>query len=102
MMENMLQSCPKGESHKNHIEHIAVKRWIPIMKRQDWSDTTKLPSLYKRVMNDITTFQENHKPTNETFAYKISNLYMNLCCVKPEIWKQIQFLHIGYFPNMKW
>jgi hypothetical protein len=101
-METMLHSCPQDELHKKHTEHIAIRRWIPVHKRQDWSDTAKLPGLYKEVMKDITTFEKSHTIPGSGFAYRLSDLFMNLCCVKPEIWKQIQFLHIGFFPNMKW
>jgi hypothetical protein len=98
MVENLLQSCPSNELHKNHTEHIAVKRWVPIYKRQDWSDS-KLPSLYKRIMHDILTFEKSH--SSNSFAYNIS-LQFTKFCVKPEIWKQIQFAHISFFPKMKW
>lgn len=77
---------------------ITVKRWITIYKRQDWSDS-KLLGLYKRIMQDVTTFEQNH--IQERYAYQISLSYMNLC-ENPEIWKQVQFAHIALFPDMKW
>jgi hypothetical protein len=101
MVETMLQSCPSSDHHKNHTEHIAVKRWVPIYKRQDWSDS-KLPSLYKRIMHDILAFEKSHVPrASSNLAYDIS-LQFTKFCVKPEIWKQIQFAHISFFPKMKW
>jgi hypothetical protein len=99
MMETMLHACPEGDQHKNHSEHIAVKRWIPIYKRQDWSDPTKLLALYKTIMQDVVTFEKNH--SKKGYAYKLSLIFMDLC-VRPEIWKQIQFAHINLFPNQNW
>lgn len=97
----MLRSCKEGESHKNHKEHIAVKRWIPIYKRQDLSDSM-LPNLYKDIMNDVLQFEKTHIiNSNQHFAHNISLQFLKLY-VKPEVWKQIQFDHIRFFPNMNW
>lgn len=97
----MLHSCPEGESHKNHTDHITIKRWIPIYKRQDWSDS-KLLSLYKHIMNDVLQFEKTHTTIIiKNYAYNISLQFLNLY-VKPEVWKQIQFAHISFFPNMNW
>ncbi|RCI05330.1 hypothetical protein CU098_005068 [Rhizopus stolonifer] len=100
IMEDMLHSCSDGEVHKNHTEHIAVKRWIPIYKRQDWSDSN-LTTLYKRMMKDILTFEKNHILNNQqyNFAYNISLQFTSVCS-RPEVWKQIQFAHISFFPQM--
>lgn len=100
MVDSMLQACPLNELHKNHTEHIAVKRWIPIYKRQDWNDS-KLPILYKRIMHDILAFEKSHLPYASSLAWDIS-LQFTKFCVKPEIWKQIQFAHISFFPKMQW
>ncbi|KAI9487483.1 MAG: hypothetical protein EXX96DRAFT_475582 [Benjaminiella poitrasii] len=100
LMETMLNACPKGEEHKNHPDHISIKRWIPVYKRQDWSDSNKLPSLYKHIMSDVLEFEKKHGSRNkQNFSYNISLQFINFC-VKPEIWKQIQFAHISFFPNM--
>ncbi|GAA5796841.1 hypothetical protein HPULCUR_002219 [Helicostylum pulchrum] len=98
LMENMLQTCEEGEEHKNHTEHISVKRWLSINKRQDWSDT-KLPTHYKQIMNNVITFESKHAKFPR-FAYQISIEYLNLC-ENPEIWKQLQFAHIRLFRDMK-
>lgn len=95
----MLQTCEEGEQHKNHSEHIAVKRWLSINKRQDWSDT-KLPILYKQIMGNVVTFESNHAKFPR-FSRQISIEYLNLC-ENPEIWKQLQFAHIRLFRDMKW
>lgn len=101
MMENMLHSCIDGETHKNHREHIAIKRWIPIYKRQDLSDSM-LPTFYKNIMNDVLLFEKRHiRNKDQKFAYNISLQFLNLR-IKPEVWKQIQFAHISFFPNMNW
>lgn len=97
----MLHACPKGERHKNHTEHIAVKRWITIYKRQDWSDSKLLSLLYKRIMQDVLVFEKNHHQKKDRFALQISLAYMDLC-ENPDIWKQVQFAHIALFPDMKW
>lgn len=102
-MEKLLQDCPEGD-HKNHTEHIAVKRWIPVYKRHDWSDSDLL-EIYKRILSDVATFERSHSPkttsNTENYAKQISIHFLNLC-TKPEIWKQIQFAHINFFPNMTW
>ncbi|KAI7906419.1 uncharacterized protein BX663DRAFT_496350 [Cokeromyces recurvatus] len=99
LMETMLNNCPKAEKHKNHPEHISIKRWIPIYKRQDCSDN-KLLVLYKHIMKDVLEFEKNHNSrSNQNYAYNISLQFINFC-VKPEIWKQIQFAHIKFFPDM--
>jgi hypothetical protein len=100
MLEDLLASCPDHERHKNHIEHIAIKRWIPIYKRQDWSDP-KLPVLFKRIMKDVLTFEKNHL-TSESGKAKLISLQFTRFAVKPEVWKQIQFAHIEFFPAMQW
>ncbi|CEP11255.1 hypothetical protein [Parasitella parasitica] len=100
IMESMLYSCHKGESHKNHSDHIAVKRWITIYKRQDWSDS-RLLNLYKNIMRDVLTFEEAHiiqQP--KKFAHNISQEFINNFYLKPEVWKQLQFAHISNFPQM--
>ncbi|KAF1802135.1 hypothetical protein V8B55DRAFT_1584525 [Mucor lusitanicus] len=101
IMESMLFSCYHGESHKNHADHIAVKRWITIYKRQDWSDTSKLLTLYKSIMQDVLTFEKHHiKQTTKRFAHNISHEFINNFCVKPDVWKSLQFAHISNFPQM--
>lgn len=103
IMESMLFSCYHGESHKNHADHIAVKRWITIYKRQDWSDTSKLLTLYKSIMQDVLTFEKYHiKQTTKRFAHNISHEFINNFCVKPDVWKSLQFAHISNFPQMSW
>ncbi|KAI8340378.1 hypothetical protein EDC96DRAFT_611180 [Choanephora cucurbitarum] len=100
IVEEMLRSCTDRDIHNNHTEHIAVKRWILIYKRQDWTDSN-LITLYKRMMKDILAFEENHisKHTKHNFAYKISLQFTSFSS-KPEVWKQIQFAHISLFPQM--
>ncbi|GAN07777.1 conserved hypothetical protein [Mucor ambiguus] len=100
IMESMLFSCYYGESHKNHTDHIAVKRWITIYKRQDWSDS-KLLTLYKSIMQDVLTFEKHHiNYTAKRFAHNISQEFINNFCVKPDVWKSLQFAHISNFPRM--
>ncbi|CAO0791866.1 unnamed protein product [Mucor circinelloides] len=99
-MESMLFSCFQGESHKNHTDHIAVKRWITIYKRQDWSDS-KLLNLYKNIMQDVLIFEKHHiNHAKKRFAHNISQEFINNFFVKPEVWKQLQFAHISNFPQM--
>ncbi|CAO0791867.1 unnamed protein product [Mucor circinelloides] len=100
IMESMLFSCFQGESHKNHTDHIAVKRWITIYKRQDWSDS-KLLNLYKNIMQDVLIFEKHHiNHAKKRFAHNISQEFINNFFVKPEVWKQLQFAHISNFPQM--
>lgn len=102
IMESMLFSCFQGESHKNHTDHIAVKRWITIYKRQDWSDS-KLLNLYKNIMQDVLIFEKHHiNHAKKRFAHNISQEFINNFFVKPEVWKQLQFAHISNFPQMNW
>lgn len=96
----MLDNCSKDELHKCHTEHIAVKRWISVYKREDWS-VADLPVLYKKIMKDVTTFEREHTKSNNQFGKQISLQFMTLC-VKPEIWKEVQFAHINFFPDMQW
>lgn len=102
MIEGMLHSCPEGQSHKTHANHISIKQWISIYKKQDWYDS-KLPSLYRRTMSDVIQFEKSHIRANsrQQYAYNISLQFLNLH-VRPEVWKQIQFTHISFFPNMSW
>lgn len=99
LIKQMLDNCSKDELHKCHTEHIAVKRWISVYKREDWS-VADLPVLYKKIMKDVTTFEREHTKSNNQFGKQISLQFMTLC-VKPEIWKEVQFAHINFFPDMQ-
>ncbi|KAI8976799.1 hypothetical protein BDB01DRAFT_307712 [Pilobolus umbonatus] len=104
LLDRMIYQCPDQEEHKDHTEHIAIKRWIPIYKRQHISDS-QLLSFYQRMMDDILLFESNHTMhtiytiNTYRYSYMISTQFLNMC-VKPDIWKQLQFAHISYFPKM--
>ncbi|KAI8971934.1 hypothetical protein BDF20DRAFT_887338 [Mycotypha africana] len=97
-MQSLISSCPMSVLHEKHIDHIIVKKWISIFGRFDWTEA-KLPTMHKELVTDLLRFQNNHPAVDNKWAHEISLKVLELNS-KSDIWKELQFNHIAFFPDM--
>ncbi|ORX48245.1 hypothetical protein DM01DRAFT_1338709 [Hesseltinella vesiculosa] len=73
---------------------------LPQLQTDIWSPTGLL-ELYQQTMDVAIAINQHHRdhqiPTTVS-PYDISSAFL-VIEMPPESWKQMQFLHIGYFPN---
>ncbi|KAI8077856.1 uncharacterized protein BX664DRAFT_353690 [Halteromyces radiatus] len=100
-----LQDCngyDKENDYHHHQElHESLKSLLPLLEGDCPSST--LLDVYRYTMNLLVNYGKYHgtfvnKSTLSSPYYAISYMF-TLLDLGPEIWKQLQFLHISYFPN---
>jgi predicted SprT family Zn-dependent metalloprotease len=103
----MLSSCPKQEQHIADKDHKAIYDWIGLFSEQKINET-KLMRVHKQLIKDIFQFERCHithystsKKYQHHYSYQISLLLLK-AATHPDVWKQLQFNHISFFPNMNW
>ncbi|KAF7728181.1 hypothetical protein EC973_006575 [Apophysomyces ossiformis] len=100
MVEELLDSCQKY-SHYDDSMHIAMLHLLPIFSNEEWTNDS-LPELYQHAMSLIIQFETQHLGrliANNACMISKEMVYLDM---SPETWKQIQFLHIAFFPNVDW
>ncbi|CAO3612181.1 unnamed protein product [Cunninghamella blakesleeana] len=105
----------KDNENDAHVHiHNSVHSVLKLLDDDHWKNTPLL-DIYKSIINPLVQFEKYHIdhqiplnlpltsiPTISTpypFSYIISHEFTLVSTIS-DTWKQIQFLHISYFPNM--
>ncbi|KAI9266113.1 hypothetical protein BY458DRAFT_512691 [Sporodiniella umbellata] len=100
-LNTVVSSCSKQEKHVDNNDHTNIYEWIKAF-RQGYSEIKSVET-YKQLIKDIFQFEKSHASEYSTirhqYSHQLSLLYLKTIS-DPEVWKQLQFMHIGFFPNM--
>lgn len=96
-------TCPDEANHGGDPGHVALRRLLPILEKQDWSSST-LYDLHRKTLAAIQQFHDAcpfASSSESDAAYTVSRYFL-LQDMKPETWKKLQLAHISFFPSMQW
>ncbi|CAO3696400.1 unnamed protein product [Rhizopus stolonifer] len=100
-LNTVISSCSKQEKHAKNNDHMNIYGWIKLF-HQGLQDL-KPVNIYKPLIKDIFQFEKSHISQYSTiqhrYSYQLSLLFLKTIH-DPDAWKQVQFMHIGFFPNM--
>ncbi|KAG0762809.1 hypothetical protein G6F57_001583 [Rhizopus arrhizus] len=85
-----------GPKHITDKEYLTITEWIGLFKQG--IHEVRLVNVYKLFIKDIIQFEMHHYNTNQ-HSYQLSLLFLK-AAIHPDVWKQLQLIHISFFPNM--
>ncbi|KAI9304258.1 hypothetical protein BJ944DRAFT_88434 [Cunninghamella echinulata] len=107
-------NCNKGDDDLHARVHSSVYSLLKTVENDHW-ESAPLMDIYKRIIKILLQFEQyhtdHHLPIHTSFqpistvstpypyTYYISHEF-TLVSTLPDVWKQIQFLHISNFSNM--
>ncbi|KAI8062689.1 hypothetical protein BC940DRAFT_261377 [Gongronella butleri] len=99
-IDKLAHTCGRlvPEHHQEH--HEMLEEMLQLLHTDAWSHT-KLLELYKGAMDLAKAIEQYHHDNSLSMpvtAYDVSREFL-VIEMAPETWKQLQFMHIGYFPT---